>query len=132
MASPGTGPQGWGFLATGPAQLVTLAATSVTVTLTQFNGRLRPPTQVAFWNLGGVAAANSAAFVAFGSNTVTVSTTNGTPIVPIALKSQQAPSGGANWGGMEILTTGKSPTQYLAIGTAGTTTVYIVPGEGSR
>jgi hypothetical protein len=33
---------------------------------------------------------------------------------------------------MQILTTGKSPINVAVIGSAGTTTVFVTPGEGSR
>ncbi len=121
------GPQGYGFMPTGPTQPIALGATSVTVTLSQFVGTAPYARQVAFCAIGA-AAGNSVSFVAFGSTTVTVSSTNGVPIVPIGLK----PAGGNPFGGYEVLTTGKSPQQYMAIGSAGTVTVYVTPGEGSR
>jgi hypothetical protein len=113
---------------TGPTQPVALAATSVTITLAQFVTSAIYAPQVAFWNIGA-AAANSIAFVAFGSGTQTVSTTIGTPIVPL---SSIAPATGSNDTGMQILTTGKSPINVAVIGSAGTTTVFVTPGEGSR
>lgn len=126
--SAGAGPQSWGFMQTGACQAVALAASSVTVTLSQFVGTAPYAPQVAFWNIGA-AAVNSHAFVAFGSTTVTVSATNGAVIAALA---QMAPVGTNNGGGMQILTTGKTPQQYLAIGSVGTCTVYITPGQGSR
>lgn len=126
--SAGAGPQSWGFLPTGPTQQITLAATTVTVTLTQFTSTAPYAPQAAFWNIGAVDP-NSVAFVAFGSTSVTVSATNGVPIVPLA---SMLPAPSQSDGGFQILTTGKTPQQYLAIGSVGTTTVWITPGEGSR
>jgi len=122
------GPQGYAFLATGPTTLVSLAASTTTVTLSQFVTTAIYPTQVAIWNLGTAANVNTAANVAFGTN-VTVSATAGVPIVPLVLMT---PAASSNDTGLQILTTGKRPTNVLTIGTAGTTTLYITPGEGSR
>lgn len=124
----GPGPQGYAFMPTGPSQQVALAASSVTVTLAQFVGTAPYATQCGFWNLGGVANVNSAAFVAFGSTSTTVSATTGVPIVPAALISVMANRDD----GFQILTTGKRPQNVCVIGSTGTTTVYITPGEGSR
>lgn len=126
--SAGSGPQSWGFMATGPCQQIALAATSVTVTLVQFTTTAPYAPQVAFFNPGG-AAANGHAFVAFGSSSVTVSATNGAVIVA---NTQMTPLGAIIDSGFQILTTGKSPQQFMAIGSVGTTTVYVIPGEGSR
>lgn len=122
------GPQGWGFMATGLTQVATLAATSITLTLSQFIASAILPTQMLFTNMGGVANSNSVAFVNFGTG-VTVSNTAGTPIVPVAL---MGPMGDGTDGAMQILTTGKSPTNVVVLGSTGTTTVFITPGEGSR
>jgi hypothetical protein len=113
---------------TGPCQAVALAATSVTITLAQFTTTAPYAPQAMFWNIGG-AAANGHAFVAFGSTTTTVSSTNG---AVIAALSQIAPVGSNNDSGMQILSTGKSPQQFMVVGSTGTTTVFVTPGEGSR
>lgn len=130
-ANNAPGPQGWAFLPTGPTQQINLAASTVTVTLAQFTSTLPYARQVAIFSQGANNA-NSVAFIAFGSTTVTVAATTGVPIVPAVLKSQHGGAGGPSFGGYEILTTGKSPTQYMAIGSAGTTTVWLTPGEGSH
>lgn len=119
------GPQGYSFLATGPTAATTLAATTVTMTMATFVTTGIAPTQMAFWNLGAVANANSVAFVAFGTG-VTVAATSGAVIVPLALMGAQAARGD-----LQILTTGKKPTNVLTLGSAGTTTLFITPGEGS-
>lgn len=119
------GPQSWGFLATGPTQPVALAASSVTVTLTQFVPTSRNAPQAAFWSIGA-AAANSVAYVNFGTS-VTASPTSGPVIVPLGAVG---PGSGAR--APQILSTGRSPTNVLTIGSAGTTTVWITPGEGSK
>ena len=129
MANQATGASSWGFMATGPTQFVALGATSVTVTLSQFVSTAPYAKQVAFYNQGA-ANANSTAFVSFGSSTVTASITAGVPIVAEGLMGNDGPSGGSKKA-IQILTTGKSAEQYLAIGSAGTTTVWITPGEGS-
>jgi len=127
--SVGGGGQNDAFLPTGPTQQVALAATSVTVTLSQFVSTAPYAPQASFYSQGA-AATNSVAFVAFGSTSVTVSATNGAVIIPEGLKGQHGGSGGPPSGGYEVLTTGKRPQQYLAIGSVGTTTVWITPGEG--
>ena len=120
------GPQGYAFLATGPTAATTLAATTVTMTMATFVTTGIAPTQMAFWNLGAVANATSVAFVAFGTG-VTVAATTGAVIVPLALMGANS----ANRGDLQVLTTGKKPTNVLTIGSVGTTTVFITPGEGS-
>src|SRR5689334_8258409 len=111
--SAAAGPQAWAFLPTGPTLPQALAASSVTITLAQFVTTAILPTQMAFWNIGA-AAANSVAFVQFATfgslTTTTVSNTFGTPIVPLNLMT---PAGVQNDTGMQILTTGKSPTNVL-------------------
>jgi len=126
MAAFGTGPQGWGFLPTGPTLAAAMAANTVTLTLAQFVTTAPYAPQAAFWNIG-----TDQAFVVFGSSTATVAATIGVPIVPTSKMSQSAPSGGPR-GGMQILTAGKRPTQFCVIGSAGTSTVFITPGEGHR
>lgn len=120
------GPQSWGFMPTGPTQIAAMAANTLTLTLSQFVATAPYATQAAFWNIG-----TDQAFVIFGANTVTVSTTNGVPIVPTSKMAQSGGSGGPR-GAMQILTTGKRPQQFCVIGSAGTSTVFITPGEGHR
>jgi len=130
MANLGTGPSGWGFIPTGPTQAVPLGATTVTFTVGQFVTSARYAPQCAFINIGA-AAANSVAFVAFGTG-ITVSSTVGVPIVPMSQKKISGDPTGGILGGYEILSTGKSPVQVGVIGSVGTTTVFITPGEGHR
>ena len=124
--TPKTGPQQWAFLPTGPTTIATVAATSITLTLSQFVSTAQAPRQVLFWNLG-------ADFfnVNFGTG-VTVSPTIGTPIAAVGDMAQQGGSQGPGPWGIQILSTGKSPTPVLVLGGAGSATVYITPGEGSR
>ena len=126
------GPRTWAFLQTGPAIQTTLAASTITFTLNQYVTTAPYASQCAFWNVGA-AAANSHAFVAFGSTAgtvaVTVAATSGVPIVSTSQMSQGAGTGGV---AMQVLSTGKSPSPILAIGSAGTATIWIIPGEGGR
>lgn len=118
-------PQSWGFMPTGITQAATIAASTLTFTLGQFVSTAPYAPQCAFWNQGA-AAANSVVFVAFGSTSVTVSATAGVPIVPLGLMGQEGSKD------LQVISTGKTPQQVMAIGGAGTTTVWITPGEGSR
>lgn len=124
------GQQAYGFIPTGPTVQQALAASTVTMTLAAFVSTAPNPDQVLF-QASGAAAINSYATAAFGTN-VTLSATIGTPVVSLQLLSQAAPSGGtaARAGGLQILSTGKSPTNVLVLGSAGTMTVWVTPGEG--
>lgn len=126
------GQQAYGFLPTGPTVAQALAASTVTLTLSAFVTTAPNPDQVLFV-ASGAAAINSYATVAFGTN-VTLSSTIGTPITATQLMSQAAPSGGEGGynGFLQILSTGKSPTNVLTLGSAGTMTVWVTPGEGRR
>ncbi len=119
------GPQSWGFMPTGPTRAIAMAANTVTTTLAQFVSTAPYASQCMFWNIG-----TDEAFVIFGSNTVAVATTNGVPIVPTSKMSKSGQTNGGR--GMQVLTTGKRPQQFCVIGSAGTSTVYITPGEGHR
>ena len=119
------GPQSWGFMPTGPTRIAAMAANTVTLTIAQYVSTAPYAPQCQFWNIG-----TDEAFVTFGSNTVTVATTSGVPIVPTSKMSKSGQTGGPR--GMQILTTGKRPQQFCVIGSAGTSTVYITPGEGHR
>lgn len=125
------GPQSWAFMPTGPAKIAALVAATTTITLSQFVTSAIYAPQVQFWNLGTAVNANTAAFVAFGGSgsTFTVSNTVGVPIVPLALMGQM---GNISDAGMQVLSTGIRPNNVVVIGTAGSTTVWITPGEGSR
>ena len=120
------GPQSWGFMPTGATQAATIAATSITLTLSQFVATAPYAPQVAIWSQGA-AAANSIVFANFGSN-VTVSPTVGAVIVPVGLMSQQDDGNSL----MQVLSTGKRPQQNIVLGGVGTTTLWITPGEGNR
>jgi len=123
---PTPGPQSWGFMPTGPTRIAAMAANTLTLTLAQFVSTAPYAPQAAFWNIG-----TDQAFVVFGANTVTVATTTGVPIIPTSKMAQSGGSGGAR-GGLQILSTGKRPQQFCVIGSAGTSTVFITPGEGHR
>lgn len=125
----GAGPQGYGFMPTGPSQTVAIAASTVTATLSQFVTTAPYAPQCLFWNLG-----TDVVFAAFGSSTTTVAITSGVPIVGVLAMAKAGGSGGPGPSAMQILSTGKtsSPAQYVVIGGAGTTTVFITPGVGSR
>lgn len=118
------GPQSWGFMPTGPTKIAAMAANTLTLTLAQFVSTAPYAPQAACWNIG-----TDEAFVIFG--TVAVTATTGVPIVPTSKMAKSGGSGGPR-GGLQILTTGKRPQQFCVIGSAGTSTVFITPGEGHR
>lgn len=118
------GPQSWGFMPTGPTRAAAMAGNTLTLTLAQFVTTAPYATQAAFWNIG-----TDEAFVMFGTGTHAA--TLAVPIVPTSKMSKSGGSGGPR-GGMQILSTGKRPQQFCVIGSAGTSTVFITPGEGHR
>lgn len=125
---PAPGPQSWGFLPTGPTQQVSLAASTVTATLSQFV-TTAPYAQQCLLQSSGAAAINSYATVEFGTN-VTLSATVGTPVVSIQLQSKQGTTSGRRF--CDVLSTGRnsSPSNVCVIGSAGTMTVWLTPGIG--
>lgn len=124
------GPQSWGFIPTGPTLPVALAASTVTVTLNQFVTTAPYAPSCHIWSIGA-AAINSVVFAAFGNNNITVSPTVGVPIVPVGLMAQSGGSGGPT-DANQIFLTGKRPNQYVVLGSAGTVTCWVTPGEGHR
>ena len=118
------GPKSWGFMPTGQTQMVTVAATPITMSLSQYVSTAPYAPSVSIYSLGA-AAANSIVFTTFGTNT-TVSPTVGAVIVPAGLMVQD---GGSR---LQVLSTGRRPSPIVVLGGAGTGTLWITPGEGNR